>query len=148
MGWLANLRGKKVALDTAPLIYFVEENSTYLPLVRLFFENMDNGLFTCITSTVTLIEVLVYPLRQGNQSLARRYRDILLTARNLETIPLSPEIAEKAAALRAAYNLRTPDAIQTATALCSQATVLLTNDLKLSVIPDLEILILDHLKKS
>ncbi|CEP67415.1 Uncharacterized [Moorella glycerini] len=86
MEWLANLCGKKVALDTAPLIYFVEENSTYLPLVLLFFENMDNGLFTCITS-MTLIEVMVYPLRQGNQSLARRYRDILLTARNLETIP-------------------------------------------------------------
>jgi hypothetical protein len=33
MGWLATLRGKVVGLDTTPLIYFIEENPTYLVLV-------------------------------------------------------------------------------------------------------------------
>jgi len=125
----------------------VEEDPAYLQLVRPFFADMDNGLFTCVTSTVTLIEVLIHPLRQGNQILAQSYRDILLTARNLEMAQLSPDIAEKAATLRASYNLRTPDAIQVATALCCQATALLTNDFKLSIITELEVLVLDHLRK-
>ena len=33
MGWIASLRGKVVGLDSTPLIYFVEENPTYLELV-------------------------------------------------------------------------------------------------------------------
>jgi hypothetical protein len=41
MEWLEALRGAVVGLDTAPLIYFVEENPTYLPFVRPFFEAVD-----------------------------------------------------------------------------------------------------------
>ena len=32
MEWLEALRGTVVALDTAPLIYLIEEHPTYLPL--------------------------------------------------------------------------------------------------------------------
>jgi hypothetical protein len=32
MEWLAQLQGLVVGLDTAPLIYFIEENSTYLKM--------------------------------------------------------------------------------------------------------------------
>jgi hypothetical protein len=39
--WVKGLTGKTVGLDTAPLIYFIEENPTYLEAVRLFFENME-----------------------------------------------------------------------------------------------------------
>jgi hypothetical protein len=40
----------------------------------------------------------------------------LLNARNLRTVPLSPAIVTEAARIRAAYQLKTPDAIQLATA--------------------------------
>jgi len=36
-----------------------------------------------VTSTLTLTEVLVYPLRSGNVELAGQYRDILLDQENL-----------------------------------------------------------------
>jgi hypothetical protein len=45
MEWLKALRGTVVGLDTAPLIYFSEENPTYLPLVRPFFEAADHASF-------------------------------------------------------------------------------------------------------
>lgn len=45
MGWIASLQGKVVGLDTAPLIYFVEENQTYLETIRPFFEAMDESDF-------------------------------------------------------------------------------------------------------
>jgi predicted nucleic acid-binding protein len=47
--------------------------------------------------------------------------------------------------LRANYNLRTPDAIQLATAIQARATAFLTNDSFLTSVSDLEILILDQL---
>lgn len=70
MEWIAALRGKVVGLDTAPLIYFIEESPTYLNVVRPFFEAMDRGEFGSVTSVVTLVEVLIHPLRRGDTRLA------------------------------------------------------------------------------
>jgi len=43
MEWLGALQGKVVGLDSAPLIYFIEEHPAYLPLIRPFFESLDAG---------------------------------------------------------------------------------------------------------
>ena len=50
MEWISALEGKVVGLDTAPLIYFIEENQTYLEMVSPFFEGMDEGKFTVINA--------------------------------------------------------------------------------------------------
>jgi predicted nucleic acid-binding protein len=78
--WLKPLLGHTVGLDTAPLIYFIERNPLYLPLVRPFFEAVECGDIEIVTSTITLTEVLIHPLRQGDTALARRYYRILLNA--------------------------------------------------------------------
>ena len=145
MEWLRQLQGRVIGLDTAPLIYFIEQNATYLELVRTFFQAMSQGDFQVVTSTLTLTEVLVHPLRAGNIELAGQYRDILFTQKNLITLPVSSTIAEAAAQLRATQNLRTPDAIQLATAMQGGATAFLTNDARLPATPDLEILVLEQL---
>lgn len=145
MEWLIQLQGKTIALDTAPLIYFIEQNSTYLESVRAFFAEMSRGEFRVVTSTLTLTEVLVHPLRAGNIELAREYRDIILDQPHLTTFPVSAAIAERAAQLRASHNLRTPDAIQIATAIQEGATAFLTNDARLPAIADLRMLILNDL---
>lgn len=135
-----------VGLDTAPLIYFIEENPTYLETIRPFFVAMDRGEFRVVTSTVTLLEVLVHPFRRGEKELAQQYRDILLGAEGLITISLSQDITEVAARLRASHNIRTPDAIQMATALRAGASHFLTNDVRLPSLPELKVLVLDELK--
>jgi predicted nucleic acid-binding protein len=84
---------------TAPLIYFVEENPSYLEIVEAFFTAFDRGEFRIITSTITLTEVLVHPLRMGNTDIAQAYREILLHQDNLEIVPTSTAIAERAARL-------------------------------------------------
>ncbi len=43
MGWVDAFRGSKIALDSAIIIYFIEEHPTYLPLVRPLFQNIDRG---------------------------------------------------------------------------------------------------------
>lgn len=148
MEWLEKLTGEVVGLDTAPLIYFIEETPGYLEIVRPFFAAMDRGDFFVVTSYVTLLEVLVHPFRCGNTKLVKQYRDILLSANGLTTMQLSQDIAEKAAKLRAHHAIRTPDAIQMATALHADGAFFLTNDRRLPVLPGLELLILDDIKRS
>lgn len=142
MEWINALQGETVGLDTAPLIYFIEENPVYIEAVRPFFEAMDRGDFTVVTSTVTLLEVLVHPLRGKNKELAAEYRDILLNSK-LMTLEVSNVISEQAARLRAAHNIRTPDAIQISAALNAGATHFFTNDVRLPEIPFIKVLSLD-----
>lgn len=146
MGWIDALSGKVVGLDTMPLIYFIEESLAYLDTVCPFFEAMDRGDFSVVTSVVTLLEVLVHPFRHGDTILAQQYRDVLLNAKGLTTLLLSQDIAEEAARLRATHNIRTPDAIQMATATYARASFFLTNDSRLPSLPGLEVLVLDELK--
>ena len=145
MGWLKRLAGKKVGLDTAPLIYFIEEHSTFLPQVAPFFEAMEKGDFGVVTSTLTLTEVLVHPLRCKELALAGQYKELLGSAKYLKLIPATTEIAGIAAQLRADHNLQTPDAIQIATALNQKADFFLTNDAKLARLSQPQILVLSTL---
>lgn len=146
MGWLTALRGTTVALDTAPPIYFIEENPRYLPAVLPFFEAWDRGEFSVVTSTITLAEVLAHPLRRRDAKLAGRYRRILTQASGLQTIPVTIAVAEEAARLRSLHSLKTPDAIQLATAILLGASTVLTNDARWPTLPNLQILLADDLE--
>lgn len=144
MEWIKKLSGAIVGLDTAPLIYFIEEKSSYLPVLEPFFAKMEEGYFSVSTSTITLLEVLVYPLRAGNYSLASGYKDILLNSK-MNTVEISHSISERAANLRAKYNIKTPDSLQISAALEMGANYFLTNDLRLPLIPSIEIITLESL---
>ena len=145
MGWVDDLHGQLVALDTAPLIYYIEEHPTYLPLVGPFFDALADGALSVVTSTITLIEVLTQPLRQGDAQLEARYRELLLPAEGLTVLAVSNDIAETAASLRAKHGLRTPDGIQLSTGITAHAAAFLTNDLRLSAIHELRVVVLDQL---
>jgi len=148
MGWLTNLYGTTVGLDTAPLIYFVEEHPAYLRIVDPFFEAMGRGDIQVVTSTLTLAEVLVHPHKRGDRSLVDQYSLMLLDTENLETLPVSSEIADQAARIRAAHGVKTPDSIRLATALAGKATAFLTNDGDLQAPPGLRRIVLDDLLAS
>lgn len=145
MEWLKALSGTVVGLDTAPLIYLIEENAAYLSIVRPFFESVDRGEFRLVTSVVTLAEVLVHPMREGDHDLADQYRRILLNAKYIVTLPVSEVIAEQAAELRARHGLRMPDALQLATAMSGGATSFLTNDARLPSLASLNLMVLNKL---
>ena len=145
MEWIDALRGSTVGLDTGPLIYYIEEHAAFLPRIKPFFEAAERNEFRIVTSFVTLVEVLVHPLREGRPELAEEYRDILLRSPALTAIPLDEGIAEGAAELRAHHNLRTPDAIQIATAIRSGASWFLTNDAALANLSEISVLVLKQL---
>ena len=131
---IQDFASKTVFLDTAPLIYFIEGHSSYQAILDGLFEFNDKGGFSFVTSSVTLLEVLVKPLRDGQTAIAKQYRDILTTAPGIELFDVTSAIAEQAAQLRAKYNLRTPDAIQLATSIELGADYFLTNDNRLKIV--------------
>ena len=134
-----------VGLDTAPLIYLIEETSPYLRFVRPFFEAVDREEFRVTTSVLTFTEVFVHPMRHRDYELADQYRQILLHASEVTTVPVSEMIAEEAAQLRARHGMRTPDAIQLATAIHSGASSFLINDGRLPGFASLKVLVLNQL---
>ena len=129
-----------VALDTAVFIYFVEENSRFLPLVEPVFEAIDREALPAITSALTLLETLVVPLRANDRALAGRYQALLTRSRGLRMIDLDSSLMRTAAEIRAMTRASTPDALQLAGALRGGAVTFLTNDRRLPEIPSLEIL--------
>ena len=44
MEWIDGLQGELVGLDTAPLIYFIEEHPTYLESMRYFLKLYNDHL--------------------------------------------------------------------------------------------------------
>ena len=146
MAWTDELRGQVVGLDTAPLIYYVERNPTYVDTVRPFFAALTAGEFRAVTSILTLSEVLVEPMRRNDTRLAAHYRAILLHTPGLATMRVSRRIAERATAIRAAHRrVRLPDAVQLATALIGRADFFLTNDIALPSLPGLKMLVVEDL---
>ena len=130
MGQLtALLSGKLVAFDTGPLIYYIEEHQDYLSPADELFGSFDVGAAQGMTSVLTLQEVLVKPLREGREDLAEKYRQVLSNSANVRLYDVDQSICETAARLRAKYSwLRTPDALQLATAITRDAQIVVTND--------------------
>jgi len=147
MGLIQKITNKIVFLDTAPLIYYIEENKQYSPILDKLFLANNKGKFLFQTSVITLLEVLVLPMRQNEQKLVEQYQNILCNSPTINIFELNIEIAKRAAGLRAKYGLKTPDSIQIATAIYGAAEYFLTNDIRLKAVKEIETLVLDELIK-
>jgi predicted nucleic acid-binding protein len=143
---ISELKGKTIFLDTAPLIYFIEGHSEFQKTLKELFTLIDSGEILAITSTITLLEVLVKPLRENRSDLVNKYNDILTSAKGLDICDLNISIAKEAASLRSKYNLKTPDSIQIATAKVYSAEYFITNDLQLKSISEVKALVISDLK--
>ena len=143
MGLVDEVRGQRICIDTAPFIYFIEEHPNYREIIRPLFAEIDAGNIEAITSTITLLEVLVHPLRLGDEVLVEKYREILLSSDGLTTFEILHEVSELAARLRAKYSIRAPDAIQIAVGILYHASFFLTNYPNLRKVPEIKVLFLD-----
>jgi predicted nucleic acid-binding protein len=91
-----------------------------------------------------LLETLVQPIRQNNQILISAY-ETLLTKTEIELYPITLDILRESANLRAAENLKTPDAIHAATARAANCQYLLTNDPAFKRVQNLDVVVLSDL---
>ncbi len=141
------LRGvRQLAFDTSALIYFIERHPTYFDRMLFIMRYVDEGLIAGLSSTIALTEVLVQPLRAGDQGLIARYEAVLTKSASFRLEPLTAATARRAAELRAQYNLKTPDALHVATALEARCDAFLTNDRGIQRVTELRVLVLDDLE--
>ncbi len=124
-------------LDTAPIIYCLEDHRKFGPRFQPLFEAHRTGDLRFAVSTITLAEVLTGPLQSNDEALARRYRAILESWR---VVDLDTDIAESAARLRASLRLKLPDAVQAASALAINADALVTHDRDFSRLKSLRVI--------
>jgi predicted nucleic acid-binding protein len=117
--------GDLVVVDTAPLIYLLEDHAQFARQFEGLFEAVDRDSLHIAISTISMAEVLVGPLKQGRDALAKRYEKALA---GFEVVPVTLEISVTAARLRATTGLRLPDALLAATALEVGAAALVTHD--------------------
>lgn len=137
---------RRLYVDTAPLIYYFEVNPAYIAKMDRIFDLFTASPLVAFSAVHILTEIMVKPLRTGNQALAAEYRDILVNSAVYTLVSITVPIADAAADLRARYNLRTPDALHVAAALSSGCDAMLTNDTQLKRVHELPILVLDELK--
>jgi predicted nucleic acid-binding protein len=141
VGLREDLGPERVALDTAPFIYFIEEHPDFVPLVAPVFEDVAAGRREVATSGLTLLEVLVVAYRAGNLALAERYEALLTRSRGVRLVEIGRGELRMAAQLRAVHpSVRTPDALQLAAALSAGCSAFVTNDRDLPALPGLRIL--------
>ena len=137
VNWAAIPDGALLLVDSAPLIYHLENSAQFAHRFAGLFEAAAAGRVSIAITTITLAEVLTGPYRHGRDALAKQMAAALIEH---EIHPLSATIAIEAARLRQRYRLRLPEAIQLATALEINAFALVSHDRDFSSVQDIRIL--------
>lgn len=136
---------ERIGIDTNLFIYFLEDHPRYGTWCASLFDRIERGHNHAVTSTVTLLELLVQPYRDQKEELAQKIFALATTYPKIEWMPVTLNVADRAAELRARYRLSTPDAIQLATAIGHKATRFYGNDRALRRVKEIECILVDDL---
>lgn len=128
-------------------IYHLEDHPDFSHITEKLFVDIEKGKYNAVTSFVTLLEILVKPKMEGITKVISDYRDLLLTFPNLKFCSLDLKVSDMASTLRAKYSIKTPDAIQIATAILEGAAVFVTNDGQLKKVKEINTVLLNELSK-
>jgi predicted nucleic acid-binding protein len=142
-GLIATLGAHRlVGIDTAIFIYHIEGNSPFTALATTSLEQLASGAYRGVTSSLTIMELAVKPLRLGQIDIADGYETLLEEITNLSLADLDRPILRHAARMRARYGLRPADALQVAACLYKGATAFLTNDHRIRRVAECEVIVL------
>lgn len=107
-----------------------------------------SGNFGLIGSELLILETLVKPIQNQDRILEATFRQIFTASRELQLVPITANVLERATQLRATFGIKTPDAIHAATALIYGCTLFITNDPGFRRVTDLKTAILQEIVKS
>ena len=123
------LAGKtRIAFDTNAVIYYLEDVYPYGIYTAQAFSLLASGAAVGYVSAMVEMEALVRPLRIRDKGLLFSIRRFFALHPNLHVTPVSSDIAQAAAQVRASTNLEAPDAIIAATAAADRCDVIIGND--------------------
>jgi predicted nucleic acid-binding protein len=120
----------KIALDTNVIIYFLEGVEPQASKVEKILDTIVRGKDEGLVSTITIAEVLTGFYIARDISKADKAKKLLkdLTLNSFKIVPVTFEIADLAANLRAKRGGRLPDALIVATALNQKANCIYSQD--------------------
>ena len=114
--------------DACAIIYFVEGASPWAERLFDTLEALRQPNQQHAISQLSILECRIKPRRERDDKTLARY-DHFFSRTDLIIAPISSDVLARATDLRAFTGLKTPDAIQAATALAlSQNPVFITND--------------------
>jgi predicted nucleic acid-binding protein len=117
----------RVYLDSAPLIYLIENVAPYASAIQARL-NAPDTIQVC--SDLTRLECRLKPIRDKEEALLAAL-DSYFDEITAFVIPLARAVIDTATELRARYGFRTPDAIHLAAAIVDGCDLFLTNDHRL-----------------
>ena len=135
---------KRVFFDTAPFIYYLENDGDFKIKAKKVIADCEEADF--VTSTVTVAEYLTGVFKNGDEKRTAEFQG-LISEYDFEVIPISWDIAEEAAQIRAKYQgFKMMDSLQLASAKISGCDAFVSNDLQLKQYSDVNVLIVDEVK--
>lgn len=138
---------KKVFLDTAPIIYFLDEDVNFGTAVRKILEEAMEAGCQFATSVITCEEYLVYPYKTHNIEKIDVFFEFVLDC-NIPLYTIDVDTAKKAASIRADYpGFKAMDALQLASAYIHGCDLFLTNDKQLRQFRDIHCITVDEWRK-
>ena len=114
----------RIYLDSAPLIYLVENIAPYASTLATRLSASDT---TQVCSELSRLECRVKPIRDREAALLTAF-DSYFSGIISEVLPLTRPVLDLATELRARYGFKTPDAIHLAAAINGGCDLFLTND--------------------
>ena len=112
-------------LDAAPIIYLIEQHSTFGPRTATWLASNATAL---VSGELARLECLVMPIRLGNASRVQDFDTFFTTQLDL-LVTLTRPIYDRAVQIRAAYRrFKAVDALHLASAVESGCDAFLTND--------------------
>ena len=116
-------------LDSTTLIAYLDGGEIASPIAKhIIDEWVQPGRNPGIVSVVSVMELLVRPMRTGVPAAYRHIIDFLTRFPHLSVAVADLAVAHEAAALRASHGFRAPDALIIASGLLNQVSHLVTND--------------------
>ena len=138
---------KRIFIDTAPFIYFLEDHPVYSDTIKQFLMQCIERDVRIVTSVVTVEEYLVYPYAKQRMDLVDNFK-AFMECLNVDIIDINENIAELAAKLRGKYEgFKGMDALQIAAAMEGQCDTFFTNDKQLMREQEIPCVTLDDLMK-
>lgn len=137
---------KRVFADTAPIIYYLENNPQYKDLIKGFFTRCLKENIQVVTSAITIEEYLVLPYSSGKIEFADNFKRFL-EYMNVEVVDINSTIAEQGAKIRGQYKyFKAMDALQLAVFCLLKCDLFLTNDKQLRRFTEIKCITVDELE--
>ena len=137
---------KLLFLDTAPVIYYLERQPTFYPLIRSIFERVSDGDLPAVSSPITLAECSSIPYLQKLPELKQDLADALALNKNIIFRITDEVVVIEAVKMRVKYRLKLADAIQVGTAIVCNCDAFLTNDVELKKVTEIRSIVVSELE--